>query len=105
MKRGDKSAQSARNKHTLSYQLREVIESRGLSAYAAGKLAGVDPGVVQRFLTGERDIRMGTADRLGLALGVRLVEVARKGGAPAPRPAPSRPAPARVEDAPEGDVG
>lgn len=61
--------------------MREIIEARGLTAYAAGKLAGVDPGVVQRFLTGERDIRMETADRLALGLGLRLVEVARKGRA------------------------
>lgn len=62
-------------RHTLSGQLRDVIESRGLSAYALGKLAEVDPGVVSRFLTGERDIRMETADRLAVALGLRLVEL------------------------------
>jgi len=92
MKKGVKAAQPAANKHTLSYQLREVIEARGLSAYAAGKLAGVDPGVVQRFLTAERDIRLETADRLALALGVRLVEVGR-----AVRPRATRPASGPVE--------
>ena len=51
----------------------------GLTAYAVGRMAGVDPGVVKRFLTGERDIRMETADRLAAALGLRLVEVARRG--------------------------
>ena len=66
------------NRHTLSYQLREIIDARGLTAYAAGQLAGVDPGVVSRFLTGQRDIRLETADRLATALGLRLVEVARK---------------------------
>jgi transcriptional regulator with XRE-family HTH domain len=66
-------------KHTLSYQLREIIEARGLTAYAAARMAEVDPGVVSRFMTGERDIRMGTADRLAAALGLRLVELARKG--------------------------
>lgn len=69
-------------RHTLSYQLREVIDARGLSAYAVGQLAGVDPGVVSRFLTGKRDLLLGTADRIALALGVRLVEVARKGRPP-----------------------
>ncbi len=92
MKKGASAARPAANKHTLSYQLREVIEARGLSAYAAGKLAGVDPGVVQRFLTGERDIRLETADRLALALGVRLVEVGRVA-----RPRVSRPASGPVE--------
>jgi transcriptional regulator with XRE-family HTH domain len=61
--------------------LREIIEARGLTAYAAGRLADVDPGVVSRFMTGERDIRMDTADRLASALGLRLVELARKGRA------------------------
>lgn len=84
----------AQPRHTLSYQLREIVESRGLTAYALGQLAKVDPGVVSRFLNGQRDIRLETADRLALALGVRLTELAR----PAParkvaRPCrPSRPA-------------
>ncbi len=64
-------------KHTLSCQLREVIESRGLTAYALGKEAEVDPTVIGRFLSGERDLRLATADRLALALSLRLVEVAR----------------------------
>lgn len=66
------------SRHTLSYQLREIIDARGLTAYAAGQLAGVDPGVVSRFLRGQRDIRLETADRLAAALGLRLVELARK---------------------------
>ncbi len=67
------------DKHTLSYQLREIIASRGLTAYALGQEAGVDATVVGRFLSGERDLRLGTADRLAAALGLRLVEVARPG--------------------------
>ncbi len=67
--------------------MREIIEARGLTAYGAARLAGVDPGVVSRFLTGERDIRLGTADRLASAMGLRLVELARKG-----RARPSKPA-------------
>jgi transcriptional regulator with XRE-family HTH domain len=68
----------ATSRHTLSYQLREVIDSRGLTAYAVAKSAGVDPGVVQRFLTGRRDVMLGTADRIAAALGLRLVEPARR---------------------------
>jgi hypothetical protein len=75
MTRTARPAPRSLSRHTLSGQLRDVIESRGLSAYALGKLAEVDPGVVSRFLTGERDIRMETADRLAVALGLRLVEV------------------------------
>jgi transcriptional regulator with XRE-family HTH domain len=76
------------DRHGLSYQLREIIASRGLTAYAVAKLAGIDPGVVSRFLSGERDIRLETADRIAAALGLRLVEVARaKGRARVARPA------------------
>lgn len=57
--------------------MRDLIDSRGLTAYGAAKLAGVDPAVISRFLSGERDIRMGTADKLGGALVLRLVEVGR----------------------------
>ena len=75
-------------RHSLSSQLLDIIESRNLSAYALGKLAGVDPGVIQRFITGARDIRLETADRIGAALGLRLVEVTpRKATARARPPA------------------
>jgi transcriptional regulator with XRE-family HTH domain len=65
-------ADLARN--TLSYQLRDVIDRRGLSAHAVGKAAGVDPAVVARFVSCERDVRLATADKIAAALGLRLVE-------------------------------
>ena len=65
----------ARPKHTLSAQLADVIESRGLTAYAAAKLADVDPGAVSRFLTGKTGITSETFDKLGRALGLRLIEL------------------------------
>lgn len=83
-----KAAPREASKHTLSRSLRDVIESRGLTAYALGKESGVDPTVIGRFLAGERDLRLGTADRLAAALGLRLVEVARPGG----RGRPAKPA-------------
>ncbi len=96
------------DRHALSGQLRDVIASRGLTGYALGRLADVDPGVVQRFITGERDIRMETADRLSAVLGLRLVEVGRVRGRAVPaRPDPAgRLAPATaptVEDSPSVD--
>jgi hypothetical protein len=78
--------------------LREIIEARGLTAYAAARMAEVDPGVVSRFLAGERDIRMGTADRLAVALGLRLVEVARKVRGRPVRSAGASPPPAGETD-------
>lgn len=72
------------SKHSLSNQLRAVIESRGVTAYALGQDSGVDATVIGRFLAEERDIRMETADRLAAALGLRLVEV----GLPRPKGRP-----------------
>ena len=66
----------AASKHSLSNQLRGIIESRGVTAYALGQDSGVDATVIARFLAEERDIRMETADKLAAALGLRLVEVA-----------------------------
>ena len=74
----------------LSDQLREIIASRGLTAYALGQAAGIDPGVIQRFINRERDVRLGTVDRLAAVLRLRLVEVGtrRARGRPAPTPEP-----------------
>ena len=44
-----KAKKPAGPKHTLSGQLREVIGSRELTAYAVGQLAGVDAAVIARF--------------------------------------------------------
>jgi transcriptional regulator with XRE-family HTH domain len=75
------------DRHSLSGQLRDVIAARGLTAYAVAKAASVDVRLVQRFLDGERDIRLETADKIAQALGLRLVEVAtRKGQARAHPP-------------------
>jgi DNA-binding phage protein len=67
-------------RHTISAQLRDVIDSRGLSAYAVAKLAGVDKAQLARFLSGERDLRLETVDRTARAQGLRLVEVGRARG-------------------------
>ncbi len=67
-------------RHTVSQQLRDVIDSRGLTPYAVAKLAGIDPGMVARFVSGERDLRLETVDRIAQALGLRLVEVGRAKG-------------------------
>lgn len=65
-------------RQALSSQLREIILGTALTAYALGKRAEVDPGVIQRFLNGERDIRLETADRIAGAVGVRLVETSKR---------------------------
>ena len=79
------STAAAESSHIIA-QLKAVIARQGLTAYAVALRAGVSPRVVQRWMAGERDIRLETADRLAQVLGVRLVEVA-----------PRRAARARVE--------
>lgn len=49
---------------TMSDQLRQAIVDSGLSVYAVAKGSGVSQPVIARFVAGERDIRMATADQL-----------------------------------------
>jgi transcriptional regulator with XRE-family HTH domain len=57
---------------TLSKALREAIRGSDKSVYQIAKAANVSQIVVSRFLSGERDIRMETADRLAEVLGLKL---------------------------------
>lgn len=84
----------ARIKTTKASQARKAIESKpsdpaSLSgtlraamiahktgtAYVVAKDAGVSVDAVQRFLSGERDLRLETADKIAAALGLRLAKV------------------------------
>jgi transcriptional regulator with XRE-family HTH domain len=67
-------------RHTVSSQLRDVIESSGLTPTELGRLSGVDSTVISRFFSGEREIRNGTFDKPAAALGLRLVEGAAPKG-------------------------
>jgi hypothetical protein len=58
---------------TMTEQLREVIRSRGLTAYRIGLTTGMRPHVIQRFLDG-RDLYGATLDRIVTAMGMTLVE-------------------------------
>jgi hypothetical protein len=57
---------------TLSKALRDAIRGSDKSVYQIAKAAGAPQIVVSRFLSGERDIRMETADRLAELLGLKL---------------------------------
>jgi predicted transcriptional regulator len=59
---------------TISDQLREIIRNSGKTAYAVGKLADIDPGMVKRFLDNDRGMRVATLDKLAAALGLRLCQ-------------------------------
>jgi transcriptional regulator with XRE-family HTH domain len=62
----------------MTNQLREIVRKRELTPYRLGKLAGVDPSIISRFLSGERDPSAATIDRLFAALGLRVAELAHR---------------------------
>ncbi len=57
---------------SLSDTLRAAIRRSGKSLYQIAKDANVSQIVISRFLSGERDIRMETADRLAEALELKV---------------------------------
>jgi transcriptional regulator with XRE-family HTH domain len=56
----------------ISDALRAAIHASSKSVYQICKEAGISPIVISRFLSGERDIRLATADRLARALGIAV---------------------------------
>ena len=46
------------------------MESRELSAYALAKLAELDPGVVKRYINGQREMQTDTLEKILNALGL-----------------------------------
>jgi DNA-binding phage protein len=58
----------------LSQALRDALRASDKSMYQIAHDAGVSQIVVSRFLSGERDIRMATADKLAEALDLKLAK-------------------------------
>jgi DNA-binding phage protein len=58
---------------SLSASLKKAMKRSPKTAYQLAKEAGVSQIMVSRFLSGKRDIRLATADRLAHALGLKLV--------------------------------
>jgi len=58
--------------HSLSDALKQTIRESDKSEYQIAQQTGVSQIVISRFLSGERDIRMATADKLAEALGLKL---------------------------------
>ncbi len=62
-----------KKKQTVTEQLRNTIEKSGLTHYRIGKMSGVPPNVLDRFISCERRcLRSDTVDRLCEALGLEL---------------------------------
>lgn len=55
-----------------SEALKRSIRASNMTVYEIAKRAGVSQIVISRFLSGERDIRMATADKLAEVLGLKL---------------------------------
>jgi hypothetical protein len=58
---------------TLSAALKKAMKESRKTTYQVAKEAGVSQIMVSRFLSGKRDIRLATADRLAHVLGLKLV--------------------------------
>jgi transcriptional regulator with XRE-family HTH domain len=68
----------------LVEQIRAAIRASGLSLNRLAQASGVDTGQLSRFMRGERNITVASAERVCTALGLRLV------GGDAPPPAKKR---------------
>ncbi len=58
---------------SLSASLKKAMKHSPKTSYQLAKEAGVSQIMVSRFLSGKRDIRLATADRLAHVLGLKLV--------------------------------
>ena len=54
----------------LADQLRAAIVESGLTHYRIAKDAGIKPDILDRFVSGERDVRLQTAEKIALVLGL-----------------------------------
>ena len=71
----DQLRKEARDEATLSGELRRTIHASQLSLTAIATRAGIDPIVLDEFLTGERTLRSDVMDRLANVLNDRLAPV------------------------------
>ena len=57
----------------LSDQLREILDGGPMTRYRLSIEAGVDKGQLSRFVLGKGQLTFRTLDRIGQALGLRIV--------------------------------
>jgi ribosome-binding protein aMBF1 (putative translation factor) len=57
---------------SIADSLKQAISASGRSVYQIAKESGISQIVIARFLSGERDIRMATADKLARVLNLQL---------------------------------
>jgi hypothetical protein len=68
----DQLRKEAREEATLSGDLRRAIHASAMSLSAIARQAGIDPILLDEFLTGERTLRSDVLDRLAGILGYDL---------------------------------
>jgi len=59
----------------IPQKLRTAIKEAGKSIYQVAKDSGVAHPVILRFVSGERDIRLETAEKLAESLGLELKSI------------------------------
>lgn len=64
----------------IDQQLRTAIEKSGLTRYAIAKGAGVEYGVLRRYLDEERDLRLSNVVKLAAFMGLELKPVKKPAG-------------------------
>ena len=57
---------------TISGSLKKAIKAYPGSQYALAAASGVDGAVISRFMNGHRSLTLGSADALGVVLGLEL---------------------------------
>lgn len=62
---------------TISEELRTAILKSKLTRYAIAVGSGIDHAVLRRFMNGERDIKLRTADQIANFLGLELAKKRR----------------------------
>src|SRR4051812_43455385 len=67
---------------TISDQIRHALSLHvegGVSIYRLGRMAGVDPSLISRFLSGRRGLTSPTLDRVAASLGLVLAPASSSG--------------------------
>jgi plasmid maintenance system antidote protein VapI len=62
----------AKKPKPITDTLKAAIKASGLTHYALAKVTGVTAGQLDRFVSGERDLRLSSAAAVAAALGMEL---------------------------------
>lgn len=65
-------AKPGASSHPFTDALHIAIKASGMTPYAICKATGVSQAVLSRWLSGERDIKLTTADKIAAGLGLTV---------------------------------